>query len=198
MSEARAIVEKLNEEGLAARAHFQIWWALRHLALPDFYDAMNDYSYVNFFHASNAGHYKLFFLALSKIFDRDARTSGISNLREALRREGHSSIADQLDKRLAPLTACVVRLTAIRNQTIVHNDRSLSREKVYEINGITPDQIRDLINNTCATINEVARGLGLTEALFDDHYDKATIAMLEILRGGKTQHRTGSDGKVSP
>jgi hypothetical protein len=186
MSEARSIVEKLNEEGLAARAHFQIWWALRHLALPDFYDAMNNSSYVNFFHASNAGHYKLFFLALSKIFDRDARTSGISNLREVLRSEGHYSIADQLEKRLSPLTTVVVRLMAIRDQTIVHNDRSLPREKVYEINGITPDQIRDLINDTCATINEVAHGLGLTEGLFDDHYDRATIAMLETLRRGKT------------
>lgn len=186
MSDARAIIEKLNEEGLAARAHFQIWWALRNLALPDFYDAMNDYSYVNFFHASNAGHYKLFFLALSKIFDRDARASGISNLREALRSEGHNSIADQLEKRLSPLTAVVARLMAIRNQTIVHNDRSLSPEKVYEINGITPDQVRDLINDTCATINEVARGLGVREGLFDDRYDQATIAMLEALRRGKT------------
>jgi hypothetical protein len=185
VSDARAIVEKLNEEGLAARAHFQIWWALRNLALPEFYEVMNDHSYVNFFHASSAGHYKLFFLALSKIFDRDQRSSGISNLCEALRAEGQSALADQLRKRLSQLTSVVAPLMTIRNQTIVHNDQTLPREKVYELNGITPDQIRKLIDDTCAAINEVARGLGMKEALFDDGYDRATIAMLKKLRRGK-------------
>jgi hypothetical protein len=57
MSEARAITEHLIEEGIAARAHFQVWWALRNLALPRFLPAMDHSAYVDFFHASNSGHY---------------------------------------------------------------------------------------------------------------------------------------------
>ena len=87
MTGARGITEHLIEEGIAARAHFQVWWALRNLALPRLLPAMNDLNYVDFFHASNSGHYKLFFIALSKIFDRDDRVAGIRELKKALRAE---------------------------------------------------------------------------------------------------------------
>lgn len=82
MSTARVITEELIEEGMAARAHFQVWWTLRNLALPQYLSTMNNLDYVDFFHASNSGHYKLFFISLSKIFDRDDRVSGVKALRE--------------------------------------------------------------------------------------------------------------------
>lgn len=81
MSRAQTITLQLIEEGVAARVHFQVWWALRNLALPKYLLAMNDLTYVDFFHASNSGHYKLFFLALSKIFDRDSRVAGINGFK---------------------------------------------------------------------------------------------------------------------
>lgn len=188
MSEAHRILEDLMEECGVATAHFHTWWALRNLALPRFYDAMNDYTYVDFFHASNTGHYKLFFVALAKIFDRDARVSGISHLREALRKDGHERLADELGAKLVPLEGLVVRVLGIRNRTIVHNERALSREKVYEINGITPDQIRDLIRSTRQAINTVAEDLGLRDRVSEsERYERATIAMLEILQKGRNQ-----------
>ena len=187
MSEVRRILDDLMEEGSAAEAHFQTWWALRNLALPEFYGTMNDFAYVDFFHASNSGHYKLFFLALSKIFDRDPRVSGISHLKEALRQDGHTQLATELDAKLGPLESHVIRVMNIRNKTIVHNDRTLSREKVYDINGITPDEIRQLIHSTCELINAVAQGLGLPNVISEgDRHERATIAMLETLRKGKT------------
>jgi hypothetical protein len=187
MSEARNMLGDLSDEAGAARAHFHTWWALRNLALPDFYEAMNDYTYVDFFHTSNAGNYKLFFLTLSKIFDRDPRVSGISHLKEALRQEGYQQLASELEARLIPLTSSVARVMNIRSKTIVHNDRTLSREKVYEINGITPDEIKALIDSTCELLNMVARGLGITNVISEGaRFEKATLAMLERLRDGET------------
>jgi len=188
MSEARKILDDLMEEGSAATAHFHTWWALRNLALPDFYEAMNDYTYVDFFHASNSGHYKLFFLALSKIFDRDSRVSGISHLKDALRQDGYHQLAVDLENKLAPLQSLIVRVMNIRSRTIVHNDRTLSRDKIYEINGITPDEIRALINSTCEVLNTVALGLGLNNVISEgERHEKATLAMLERLLDGKTK-----------
>jgi hypothetical protein len=54
------IISDLIEEGKSAKAHFQIWWTLLNLALPDYYETMNDMEYVDFFHAINSGNYKLF------------------------------------------------------------------------------------------------------------------------------------------
>jgi hypothetical protein len=182
MSEARTILFQLMGEGSAARGHFQIWWALRHLAIPKYLPTMDDSSYVDFFLASNAGHFNLFFLALSKIFDRDSRVAGISNLKEALCNEGHSQLAHNFEKSIEPLHPLVARVMTIRNKTIVHNDRELPREKVYDLNGVSPNEIRSLIDSTCTAINKVAHGLGITNIIFDDdRLERATLAMLERL-----------------
>ena len=98
-------------EGSAARAHFQVWWALRNLAIPQYLATMDDHA--DFFIASSVANYKSFFLALSKIFDRDIRVSGVSNLKEALRTEGHSKLAADFEKRIEPLSSLVERVMSL-------------------------------------------------------------------------------------
>jgi len=93
MTESIEIAKVLIEEGIAARGHFQVWWALRNLALPRFYETMNNHEYVDFFHAANSSNYKVFLLALSKIFDRDTRVAGLSRLRRLLNEEGKPELA---------------------------------------------------------------------------------------------------------
>ncbi|MGA2515664.1 MAG: hypothetical protein ABSG44_03855 [Thermodesulfobacteriota bacterium] len=185
MSEARAIIEVLIEEGNAARAHFQVWWALRNVAIPRFLPTMNNLEYVDFFHASNAGHYKLFLLALSKIFDRDTRVSGIRELRRALKQEGRNDLAMYIGKELNPFRKHISAIMGIRSQSLVHNERALPRTKVYQINGVTPNQIRSLIDKTAKAINYVARELGITNTIFEsDRAERATIRMLKKLQRG--------------
>jgi len=187
MTEARAIVGTLIEEGIAARAHFQVWWTLRNKSLPRFYDAMNHLEYVDFFHASNSGHYKLFLLALAKIFDRDTRVAGLSELRRALTEEGKSDLAAHIEEALRPYHERIQAIVGIRNQSLVHNQRALSRQQVYEINGITPNEISELIDATGASINHVAAELGISNTIFDsDRAERATFRMLEVLERGST------------
>jgi len=186
MSNAHAISLLLIEEGKSARAHFQVWWALRNLALPNLLPAMNDSNYVDFFHASGSGHYKLFFLALSKIFDRDSRVAGISELKRALRAEGHGRIALRIARELKPIEPLVKKVMSIRNQTIVHNEHSIPRTKVYKVNGITPNQLRHVIDTVCETISSAARDLGIANTIFDSNrFERATLNMLERLDRGQ-------------
>lgn len=186
MSTARRILEILLEEGVAARAHFQTWWALRNVALPTHFDTMNDCSYVDFFHASNAGHYKLFLLALSKMFDRDDRAAGLKALREALRQEGFPDVAESINRDMSPHTRLVARLMHIRNRTIVHNEFAVSRDKVYDISGVTPNQIRDLIDLTCRVLNDAAHRIGINNTIFDnDRHEQAVLRLLEKLGRGR-------------
>ena len=187
MTRLSTIVQHLIEEGIAARAHFQTWWALRNRAIPDFLPDMNHLEYVDFFHVSNSGHYKLFFIAISKIFDRDTRASGIASLREGLRAEGHDNLADYVEAELEPLTERVCRIQTIRNQAIGHNQTDLPREKVYDINGTTPNEIMELIDITCGAINKIARELGFTNVIFDSkRYEDATLELLRALTEVRT------------
>ena len=188
MSTAHAITLLLIDEGMAARAHFQVYWALRNLALPKYHGVMNDANYRDFFLASNSGHYKLFFLALSKIFDRDSRVAGISELKRALRSEGQGRTALRITRELRPIPPFVKKLMHIRNQTIVHNEISVPRTKVYEVNGITLNQLRQVIEAVCGAINATAHDLGIPNRIFDSsRFESATLGMLERLGRGTVQ-----------
>ncbi len=188
MNETIEIAKVLIEEGIAARGHFQVWWALRNKALPRFYETMNNYEYVDFFHASNAGHYKVFFLALSKIFDRDTRVAGLREFRRVLTEDGRPDLADYIEQSLLPFHDKIKAVLGIRNQSLVHNERALPGEKVYEINGVTSNQISELIDVTCKIINDVATELGINNTIFDsDRGIRATLRMLEVLERGNSQ-----------
>jgi hypothetical protein len=188
MTSATEILDHIIEETNAARAHYQTWWALRNLALPDFYDTMNDDSYVQFFHASNAGHYKLIFVAIGKIYDSDTRSAGIRELKSALRAERHGAIADKLEADLAAATTQVSRILTIRNRSVLHNEHSISRKQVYELGGgITANEIRDAIDSTTNAINAVATALGHSSRVsVGKAHEEATLTMLERLRRGGT------------
>ena len=187
MTHISHITEILIEEGIKTRAHFQVWWALRNRALPKYYAAMNDFAYVDFFHAANSGHYTLFLLSLAKLFDRDPRVAGIRELKRALRADGKTRTALAVSKLLKPHEAQVKRVMGIRNRSVVHNEHGISRQKVYEVNGVTPNELRALIDATCTAINQVAREIGIVNTIFEsDRSEKATLNMLETLaRGAK-------------
>jgi hypothetical protein len=186
MTSARDITELLIEEGINARAHFQVWWGLRNLALPDYYSAMSESTYVDFFRAANSGHYVLFFHALSKIFDRDPRAAGIAELKNSLIAEGHSTLAAALEAELAPYESHVRRVLQIRNRAVAHNEHALPRHRVYELNGITPDEVRDLIDATSCAINTVAGGIGVSNIIFEgNRTQEAILRMLETLERGR-------------
>lgn len=180
MSGARTILVQLMEEGSAARAHFQVWWALRNLAIPQYLPTMDNHA--DFFIGTSAAHFKSFFLALSKIFDRDLRASGVSNLKDALRFEGYSKIADDFEHAIEPLTLLVKRVMSVRNRAVVHSESGFPRDKVYELYGVSPNEIRSLIDSTCGAINNVAQGLGITNIIFDnDRLERKTLEMLKRL-----------------
>jgi hypothetical protein len=148
---------------------------------------MNKWEYVDFFHLSNSGHYKMIFFALSKVFDRDTRASGFASLKAALHAENRAALAEYVEAELSPLTARVARIDTIRNQTVAHNQTGLIRKEIYEANGVTPNEIRELIDKTCTVINQVARELGMSEIIFESmRFEEATLALLKALQGNHT------------
>ena len=190
MTSATTITHKLIDEGINARAHFQVWWALRNLALPKYHSTMSDFKHVDFFHAANSGHSVLYMLALAKMFDRDPRVAGIRELKRALRAEGKAKVANQIASELKPFESQICKVLNIRNRTVVHNDHAITSEKVFQINGVTPNQLRTLIDTVCASINSAAGALGVTDRIFESRrHETATLNMLEGLERGVQRRR---------
>ena len=67
---------------------------------------------------------------------------------------------------------------------------------MYQVNGVTPNQLRDLIDGTCQSINLAARDLGISDRIFDsDSTERATLKMLEVLAmGAKTKRAQAASG----
>jgi hypothetical protein len=185
LTNATDLAYLLIEEGSKARVHFQVWWTLRNLALPKYYNAMTDNSYVDFFHAANSGHYTLFLLSLAKLFDRDSRAAGIRGLKHALRTEGKAATALAVASAIKPHEATVKSVMGIRNKSVVHNEHAISLQKVYKIHGVTPKQLRALIDAACSAVNLAARDLGIVNRVFEgNRAEQATLKMLETLAHG--------------
>lgn len=183
MSQAHTITDRLIEEGTKARSYFQVWWVLNNRAYPDYASTMQHWEYVDFFHAANPGYFTLFMLALAKMFDRDPRSAGFLSLRTALEQEGKPEIATQIEIALTPLRPRVERIMEIRSQSVVHNSFGLSRDDIYKANGITIDELRDVVDATCQCISHVAAALGIQgHALASERVANATLRILAGLK----------------
>ena len=176
----------------SALAHYQIWFTLRGKgkAIDEYLDDMNDYRYVDFFHAANSGNYKLMFIETSCLFDSDDRTHNIRSLKSAMIKNDLTELADQFYQELKPFTKLVSNMKTIRSRIIAHKEAYVDPSELYKKHGIKPNEIRDLLNTTAGllmdlesilTDNSSGHSVGPT-----DRWEQATFKLLDALRTGRT------------
>ena len=68
---------------------------------------MNDYEYVDFFHVSLAGSFRLIFLSLSSLFDKNSKALSLRVVGETLKNNGYVEVANK-----------IIRLYRIHKDTI--------------------------------------------------------------------------------
>ena len=191
MDEIKKLLKRIADSVNAAQAHYQIWFTLRGQgeALPEYYDDMDDYRYVDFFHASNAGHYKLMFIELGCLFDTDTRAASMRNLKTKLAHAGLDELVSKINITLKDYRQLVSNILTIRSTLIAHKEIDALSGEVHTKNGIIPNEVGKLIGGCCVLINE------LNEKLFHDHqpltgetdrFERATFELLEVLRKGRS------------
>ena len=192
MKEVENLLARIIDSANAAQAHYQIWFTLRGhgKALPDYYNDMNDYRYVDFFNASNSGNYKLMFLELGCMFDPDSRTASFRNLKTALESHGRSDLVALINDRLSPFSDLVSNALTIRSKLIAHKELGVSSEEVHQANGVVPNEIGKLLATSCELVNHIDASLfgdnGIRRASLTDRFEKATFSLLKVLRNGRS------------
>ena len=148
---------------MKAVAYFHTWWGFRG---PDsmVHEAIFANSkLVDFFNVCRSGFLSLTFVSLGKLFD--PRGLGLQKLGKALYKQGLTKEAN-IVKSIEPSNQDLVRrIRAIRNKSVSHNQPGMCRDDVYKAYGITPDEIRGLIETIRIEINEVGRGIGFPTAI---------------------------------
>ena len=191
-SSIRQLFRRIQEEAMKSRMYFHTWWGLVNRALPEHHSTINDWAYVDFFHAANSGFLDLAFVSLSKLFDRTnskhPEVLGLKKFQEALNEHGFTEETQLIKQRLEPKEAVIKRIRGIRNKAIGHNEAALTREAVFDRYGITPDEIRELIHEICDVLNQVGRRIGYPTGISDgERSERAVIALLETLRRGRSR-----------
>jgi hypothetical protein len=171
----------------SARAHYQIWFTLRGngKAIDTYLDDMNDRRYVDFFHANNSGNYKLMFIESACLFDSDDRTNNFRVLKVLLRQNGHGSFANRIDKELDKFTSTVSNIKTIRSRVIAHKEAYIDPKDLYKKHGITPNEIRDLLDTTANLLLDLESELtGFSKShsvCTTDRWEDATFGLLGAL-----------------
>ena len=182
------MLRRVADSANAAQAHYQIWFTLRGAgqALPEYYQEMNNGSYVDFFHAANSGNYKLMYIELGCLFDTDPKSTSIRNLKALLTEQGHNHYVNKIDAELREFASLVPKMLTIRSKLIAHKEFGASSEKIHQKYGVIPNEIGRLLDNVCGLLNDINAALfdsgGSLIAVASKRYERATFALLKTLR----------------
>ena len=152
---------------------------------------MNDARYVEFFHVINTGTYKLIFIELGCLFDPDNRAASIRSLKDKLEEIGRKDLVEYLNNELSHYGGLVSKILTIRSKLMAHKEFGASSEDVHKSNGITPNEIGDLITTCCKVILEVYERLyGNSSELLccttSGRFEEAILQLLDVIRNGRS------------
>ena len=169
---------RVEEDAMKAVAHFHTWWASRNLDDPEHAAIVTNARLVDFFNVCRPGFLALTFVSLGKLFDR--RGLGLSKLGDVLDKHSFTRESNTVRSIERANQGLVQRVREIRNKSVSHNQPGMSRDDVYKTYGVTPDEIRDLVEQTRQALNDVGRALGFVREI--SHGNRQERAVNEVLR----------------
>jgi hypothetical protein len=195
MDKLKNILMKTAKNVVSAQSAYQIWLFLKGEggALPDYHLTMNDLNYVDFFHVTSEGMFKLIFVELGCLFDKESenRASSMYQLKKSLVDLGRSDLKDKIESELKKYSNLVKAIKTARSQLIAHNELDKTPRIVFEKNIIVPDEIDLLIKTICDLINHIDKELyGNTGILLcsseTKRYKNASLNLLATLKKGRS------------
>ncbi len=148
------ILGDLVDSAIAAKSHYEVWWAQASEAKPKLVGLMNAHS--DFFHASYDAHYTAFFVYLAHLFDGRADSSSIPTYFAAIRPNTESGVMAALETEYAALSARARPLVVARHKTVAHVDARLSEKDIFRPLNITWNEVRDIIYESAEFVARLA------------------------------------------
>lgn len=179
MSSAK-ILRDLVSSAIAAKTHYEVWWAQASEAKPKLVGLMNAHS--DFFHASYDAHYTSFFVNLAHLFDARADSSSIPTYFSAIRSNTDAIAMAVLESDFAALAARARPLVIARHKTVAHVDARLTEKDVFKPLNITWDEVRDVIYDSAEFVARLTSSpsgsIGIPR---DRRLEEATLKLIRAL-----------------
>ena len=167
-----------------ARANFRVWRTLD-LSKGDRkrLNAMNDGTYVDFFHVAIWGTQALAFLSLRKLFDR--RKDAL-RLRDIVRDLNDNDLTRDVDELYKKHGEVIKKIKRIRDKSVAHNNKCMDQRSLFDEVGITPNEMERLIEDVCRILNGAAGRQSFPNRISDDmRFKNAVHGLLDKLGNGE-------------
>lgn len=174
------ILGDLVDSAIAAKTHYEVWWAQASEAKPKLVELMNAHS--DFFHASSDAHYTAFFVNVAHLFDGRADSSSIPTYFAAIRPITDPTAMAALESEFAALSLRARPLVVARHKTVAHVDARLTEKDVFGPLNVTWNEVRDVIYDSAEFVARLAAApsgsIGISR---DRRLIEATLKLIRAL-----------------
>lgn len=175
------ILNDLVDSAIAAKAHYEVWWAQASEAKPQLLAVMNAHS--DFFFASYDAHYTAFFVNLAHLFDTRSDSSSIPTYLSAIRAASDPATLAVLETEYSSLAARARPLVVARHKTVAHIDARLSEKDVFAPLNITWNEVRTIIYESAEFVAHLASApSGSVGIPRDGRLIEATLKLIRALQ----------------
>lgn len=150
-------ITELRHTATVAGLNYEIWWVYKNKdTRPVYVDTMNRYGL--FFQTSIHAHFVAFLVELYRLYETRPDTFNIPSLLKILKAESKlpaatlGSLESIYKDEAKPLW---IKVNILRNNAFGHRSAAHSVDEVFREAGVTPNELRDLVEVTKKFLNEL-------------------------------------------
>ena len=178
-------ISELRHTITVAGLNYEIWWVYKSKdTRPVYVEVMNRYGL--FFQTSIHAHFVALLVALYRLYETRDDTFNIPSLLKILKAEARlpDATLDLLEgiykDEVKPLW---IKVNILRNKAFGHRSVAHTVEEVFQEAGVTPNELRDLVEATKKLLNELTHAWDKSVHAFNLGSRDDTLRLLEDLKG---------------
>jgi len=177
-------INELYHTTTVAGLNYEIWWVYKSKdTRPRYIDVMNKYGL--FFQTSIHAHFVALLVALYRLYETRDDTFNIPSLLKMLRDESRlpdatlDFLEDIYRNKARPLW---IKVNILRNKAFGHRSVAHTVKEVFEEAGVTPNELRDLLEVTKKLLNELTYSWNKRVHAFNLGSREDTLRLLDDLK----------------
>lgn len=151
-------IQELRHTVSVASLNYDIWWVYKsERTRPQYVDIMNRYHL--FFSTSIHSHFVALIVALYRLYEKRRDTHNIPRLIDLLEKEGRLSdtVLTSIRAKYATAFPLWKKVSVVRNKAFGHRSIAHTDEEVFREAGVSPNELRDLLEVSKTLLNEITR-----------------------------------------
>lgn len=176
-------IKKLQHAIIIARLNYEIWWTYKEKESRKRYvNTLNTYPL--FFQTSLHAHFVAMIASLYRLYEVRKDTINLPQLLKVLKNENQikNSEIKTFELEIKTIKPLWVKVSVLRNKMFGHRSNALNDNAIWKEASVTPDQFKQLIEESERILNAMTSALNRSSHLFNLSSKKDVVHLLEDLK----------------